>query len=247
LSIDLGDTMPNLAQKGVAAVDRALSILVALGNARRALTLSETAVATDLYKSTTLRLLGSLQQAGFVIREHDGRFRLGSTIFKLASTQEHTTAIEDAVAPVLQRIVDKTGESVGFFVRQGDQRFCLLSVNSPHSLRHHIAVGEPRPLSLGAAGRALKLFENGSTKTPPSNFAALPIVVLGELPDLGTIAVPIFGAGGRTLGAVSVSGPLSRFDHRRIAQIKSLLRGIAITLTDRFGGDTKVFRWRRAS
>ena len=117
-----GDTMPNLAQKGVAAVDRALSILVALGNARRALTLSETAVATGLYKSTTLRLLGSLQHAGFVVREQDGRFRLGSTIYKLASTQE-PTAIEDAVAPVLQRIVDKTGESVGFFVRQGDQRF----------------------------------------------------------------------------------------------------------------------------
>ena len=125
--------------------------------------------------------------------------------------------------------------------------FCLLSVNSPHALRHHIAVGVPRPLSLGAAGRALKLFENGSTQTPPSNFAALPIVVLGELPDLGTIAVPIFGAGGRTLGAVSVSGPLSRFDRRRVAQIKALLRGIAITLTDRLGGDAKVFRWRRAS
>src|SRR6516162_1032401 len=92
--------MPILvAQKGVAAVDRALSILVALGDAQRALTLSETAVATGLYKSTTLRLLGSLERAGFTVRDQDGRFRLGSTVYKLASTQEHAAAIEDVVAP----------------------------------------------------------------------------------------------------------------------------------------------------
>jgi DNA-binding IclR family transcriptional regulator len=240
--------MPILvAQKGVAAVDRALSILVALGDAQRALTLSETAVATGLYKSTTLRLLGSLERAGFTVRDQDGRFRLGSTVYKLASTQEHAAAIEDVVAPVLQRIVEKTGESVGFFVRQGDQRFCLLRANSPHPLRHHIAVGVPRPLSLGAAGRVLKQFENGATHTPPPNFGELPIAVLGQIPDLGTIAVPVFGAGGKTLGAISVSGPLSRFDRRRIAQIKSLLREIAITLTERFGGNSKVFRWRSTS
>jgi DNA-binding IclR family transcriptional regulator len=138
-----------------------------------------------------------LERAGFVVRAQDSRFRLGSTIYKLASTQEHTVAIEDAVAPVLQRIVEKTGESVGFFVRQGDQRFCLLRVNSPQPLRHHIAVGVPRPLTLGAAGRVLKLFEDGATQAPPRNFAALPVVVLGEVPDLGTIAVPIFGVGAK--------------------------------------------------
>jgi hypothetical protein len=56
VSIALLRTMPNpFAQKDVAAVDRALSILMALGNAQRALILSETAVATGLYKSTTLR------------------------------------------------------------------------------------------------------------------------------------------------------------------------------------------------
>jgi DNA-binding IclR family transcriptional regulator len=240
--------MANLgSKKGVAAVDRALGILVALGDARRALTLSETAVATKFYKSTTLRLLVSLERAGFVVRDQDGRYRLGSTVYQLADAYEHITSIEDAVAPVLRRIVDETGESVGFFVRQGDQRFCLLRADSPHPLRHNIVVGVPRPLSLGAAGRALKLFEKGAAQTPPHHFAAIPVVVLGELPDLGTIAVPIFGSGGKTLGAISVSGPLSRFDRRRIAKTRSLLRDIAITLTDRLGGNGKVFGGPRAN
>jgi DNA-binding IclR family transcriptional regulator len=43
------------------------------------------------------------------------------------------------------------------------------------------------------------------------------------------------------LGAISVSGPLSRFDRRLIAKLKLLLREIAGTLTDRLGGDSALF------
>ena len=60
-----------MAKKGAAAVDRALSIVTALGDARRALTLTETASATGLYKSTALRLLASGRGA---LRLHRGRF-----------------------------------------------------------------------------------------------------------------------------------------------------------------------------
>jgi DNA-binding IclR family transcriptional regulator len=235
-----------MTEKGVAAVDRALSIVGALGDARRALTLSETAAATGLYKSTVLRLLASLARARFVARDSDGRYRLGSGIYRLADTYERTAALEDEIAPVLQRVVDETGESVGFFVREGNERVCLLRVDSPHPLRHNIAVGVPRPLELGACGRVLKLFENGATQAKPHDLAALPIVVLGkDVPDLAAIAVPIFGSGGRTLGAISVSGPLSRFDRRLVATAKPLLREIAITLTNRLGGHSAVFGWRR--
>src|ERR1700704_694870 len=72
-----------MAKKGAAAVDRALSIVTALGDARRALTLTETASATGLYKSTALRLLASLARAGFVVQDVDGRYRLGSAIYRL--------------------------------------------------------------------------------------------------------------------------------------------------------------------
>lgn len=235
-----------MGEKGVVAVDRALSIVGALGDARRALTLSETAAATGLYKSTVLRLLASLARARFVIRDHDGRYRLGSTIYRLAGAYQHNVVLEDEVAPVLQRVVDQTGESVGFFVREGNERLCLLRVNSPHPVRHHLVIGVPRPLSIGASGRVLKLFENGAAQAEPREFAALPLVVLGEdVADLATMAVPIFGSNGRTLGAISVSGPLSRFDRRRVAKVKPLLREIAISLTDRLGGNSTLFHWRR--
>lgn len=233
-----------MAAKGTAAVDRALSIVSALGDARRSLTLSETAAATRLYKSTALRLLASLVRAGFVAQDGDGRYRLGSSIYRLAIAYEHSAALADEVRPALQRIVDETGESAGLFVREGNERICIVRVDSPNPLRHHIEVGVPRPLQLGAAGRVLTLFEKGAGGAEPRDFAALPLVVLGtDVPDIASVAVPLFGLGGRTLGAVSVSGPVSRFDRSQLASIKSLLRDVANTLTNRLGGDANAYRW----
>jgi DNA-binding IclR family transcriptional regulator len=232
-----------MTKTGVAAVDRALSIVSALGDAQRSLTLSETAAATGLYKSTVLRLFASLMRAGFVFLDRDGRYRLGSAIYRLAGAYQHNVALEDDIMPVLKRITDETGESVGFFVGEGNKRYCLLRVDSPHRLRHHIEVGEARPIDLGAAGRVLKLFANGPLRVKPSELAALPVVVLGDdVPDLAAIAIPIFGSGARTLGALSVSGPISRFDRTLVAKIKVLLREVAITLTDRFGGNSSLFK-----
>ena len=235
-----------MTETGVAAVDRALSIVSVLGDAQRSLTLSETAAATGLYKSTVLRLFASLMRAGFVFQDRDGRYRLGSAIYRLAGAYQHNVALESDIMPVLKRITDETGESVGFFVGEGNKRYCLMRVNSPHRLRHHIEVGEARPIDLGAAGRVLKLFANGPLRVKPSALAALPIVVLGgDIPDLAAIAVPIFASGSKTLGALSVSGPISRFDRTLVAKIKVLLREVAVTLTDSLGGDSSLFKWRR--
>ncbi len=46
-------------------------------------------------------------------------------------------------------------------------------------------------------------------------------------------------------GAISVSGPLSRFDRCLVAKVRLLLREIAITLTDRLGGDSDLYGWHR--
>ncbi len=230
-----------MSEKGVAAVDRALSILTAIGDARRALTLSEIAAATGLYKSTVLRLLASLERARCIARDRSRRYLLGSTVYRLAATLGHSAVIATEIVSALQRLVDETGESAGYFVREGGERLCLLRVDSPHPLRHHIPVGVLRPLS-GASGRVLELFENGAAKMSRREFAALPIVVLGEdLPDLAAIAMPIFDGGGAILGAISVSGPLSRFNRPLITKVKRLLREAAVTLTDRLGGDSALF------
>ena len=62
---------------GVAAVDRALSILAAFEDGNRQLELAELARRTGLYKSTLLRLAVSLERGGMLRRGADGAFQIG--------------------------------------------------------------------------------------------------------------------------------------------------------------------------
>ena len=82
---------------GVAAVDRALSILDALTDDK--VTLAELSKRTDLYKSTVLRLLKSLEKFGYVLRSADGSYRLGSKVLHLGALyQRHFKHLRDRSA-----------------------------------------------------------------------------------------------------------------------------------------------------
>src|SRR6185436_16540448 len=61
----IGGRAMTAAQLGVAAVDRALLILSALASAPEPSSLAQLARATGLYKSTMLRIIASLEAAGY--------------------------------------------------------------------------------------------------------------------------------------------------------------------------------------
>ena len=71
------------AAGGVAAVDRALSLMSVFTPRDKALSLGELAERTRLYKSTVLRLLASLEHAGWIQRLDDGRYALGGEVARL--------------------------------------------------------------------------------------------------------------------------------------------------------------------
>jgi len=62
---------------GVAAVERALTIVGAVAERTEPITLADLSRATGFYKSTLLRLIASLEKAALVVRRADGRYSLG--------------------------------------------------------------------------------------------------------------------------------------------------------------------------
>ena len=56
------------------------------------------------------------------------------------------------VLPELRALVEATGESAAYHVRQGATRLCLYRVDSPHPIRDHIKAATPYTrLALGVA------------------------------------------------------------------------------------------------
>jgi len=223
----------NSAPGGVAAVDRALSLLAAFRSGDRTLSLGELAARTRLYKSTALRLLASLEHARLVVRQGEGVYALGPELARLHSVYTGSFSLEAEVVPALRELVAATQESAAFHVRQGEQRLCLHRVDSPHVVRDHTRAGDLLPLDRGAGGRILCAFA-GAKGALYDTIRQQGYVVLDSdrVPDLTGISAPVFGADGALVGALTLTMPTSR----KRASFVSAVRKAATALTRRLGG-----------
>ena len=102
--------------------------------------------------------------------------------------------------PSLSALRDTTGESAQLFVRQGDARVCLASLQSPHGLRTIVAAGEILPLDQGSGGRVLLDTDGGAWVATVEEREA----------GVASVSAPVHDRHGTVVAAVSVSGPIER-------------------------------------
>lgn len=202
-----------MGKTGVDAVGRALAILKAFGAERTAMTLTEIAEATDLYKSTVLRLAASLEADGFLVRGPDRLFRPGPELWRLGALYQRGLDLGEVIRPALRRLVEATGETASFYVADGDERICLYRVNSPRSVRHHLEEGQRLPIDRGAAGRVLTAYRESSDPAGKKIRDRGFYVSIGERdPEVAAAAVPLVDVHGKLRGALSLSAIRTRFD-----------------------------------
>lgn len=216
---------PSLAETdaapgGVAAVDRALTLMAAFRAGDTALSLGEFAERTRLYKSTAFRLLASLEHGKWVQKLDDGRYALGPEVARLHGIYAASFSLDKIVLPVLRELVATTGESAAYHVQQGDGRLCLYRVDSPHPVRDHIRSGEMLPLSRGSGGRVLTAYDPvlGFAKGPDQRLyerirAEGYFTAIGDrLFEVAGISAPVFLSSGALAAAVTLTMPAHRFD-----------------------------------
>ncbi len=221
---------------GVAAVDRALTILDALTDEK--VTLAEVAKRTGLYKSTVLRLAKSLERFGYVRRSEDGGYRLGPKVLYLGSLYQRHFNTSDIVPPVLRRLVDELHEGASFYIADGDQRVVLHRIDASRTVRDLVHEGDRFPKTNGAAGHVLRAFENVRGERFDRIREAMYAASYGERDaEIAAVAAPVFGHGNRVVGALSVSGPRYRIEALGESKIVPALFAHAQELTRAFGGN----------
>ncbi len=212
------------APGGAAAVDRALALLRAFRSGDAALSLAELAARTELYKSTALRLLASLEHAGMVQKLEDGRYVLGAEVGRLHAIYASSFSLERVVLPVLKELVQATGESAAYHVLRGEgaqlARLCLFRVDSPHPVRDHIRAGDLLPADRGTGGRVLMAFDAERQGTASASDRKLyaqirergyHAAVGDRLAEVAGISAPVFHADGRVAAALTLTMPAHRY------------------------------------
>lgn len=184
---------------GVGVLDKAVHVMRAVADSP--LSLNGLQTATGLPRATAHRLAVALEEHGLLRRDDEGRFDLGPELAALGRVASERFPLAALSLPTLERLRDDTGESVQLFVREGAQRRCVVSLQSPHALRWIVPEGVLFPLDAGSAGRVLS-GEAGVEGWVQS--------VEEREPGVASVSAPVHDADGRVVAAVSISGPVER-------------------------------------
>ena len=189
---------------GVGVLDKAVAVLGAVEGEPRAL--SEVVAVTGLSRATAHRLLAALAVHGLVRRDDEGRWSLGLRLIGLGHAAAEALPGWLDARPALEWLRSQTGESVQLFVRDGDERVCVESLEAPHELRTIVPVGARLPLDRGSGGRVLAPGGRGETAAGSRWVES----VAERAPGVASVSAPVVDPAGRVVAAVSVSGPIDR-------------------------------------
>src|SRR5680860_18043 len=175
---------------------------------------------------SSVRLLRTLESAGFVSRDHGGSFRAGPTITQLGATAIGRNELARLARPALDRIGAATRESAYLSIRGvGDTAVYIAQVEGTHAVRHSSWIGRAVHMEGLAVGQVLR------GEIPEMGYVA------GRdrlEPDVTAIVAPVRYPGG-IAGALSVLGPTYRIDKATMHAYGRIVATEAAELSSQLG------------
>lgn len=226
------------AEEGRSLVGRIAAIMDSFDGDASVLTLVELSRRSGLPKSTAHRLAEQLRELGWLERDYRG-YRVGIRLFELGGLAVGHSQLREAALPHLHALANKAGHAVQLGVLDGDEVVYLERiVVGPYRLPTH--PGARMPAYCTGLGKAMLAFDELATEriieSEMPRLTATTITSSEALRDalervratgvafdvqeayegVACVAAPIRNAG-RAIGAVSVTGPVSKISLTELA------------------------------
>lgn len=213
---------------GVRAVERAVSVLAALAAVETSQTLTEISARATLSVPTTFRLLRTLQGQRLVSADEHGRYVLGVRVLEFGHAYLRQADVVSVARPFLLEARNRVDETVVLVVRAGDAWAPIVSVEASQPIRRVMRPGETTPLYASGAGKLLLAAESDEeieayiARTTLEPFSTTTVIDAGSLRS----QISEIRAGGyacsineRGAGGVGVSAPIRAHDGRTVAAL----------------------------
>jgi IclR family acetate operon transcriptional repressor len=244
----------------LSSVSKALSLLDAFSAEKPEFSLSELAKRAGAHKSSTFRLLATLEAHGFVQKNGQTHgYRLGWKLTELAGRLLGGCELRELAAPFMEELAAKSGEIVHLSVLDGAEIVYLDKRGRSQPLTVSTSVGGRSPAHASAMGKVLlaglPAGEAGRLlgARPLRRFTPATITDRRELarelaairrqgyaldneetfPGIRCVAAPLRDGEGRTVAAVSVTVPAPRLGARRQNELKKLVVETADRISER--------------
>lgn len=245
-----------------ATVLKALRVLEVVAASSRPLSVSEVAEQIDIDKSTVYRMLITLVDAGYLIRDDTSRrYSLSHKVVSLSRNLLAENEVSQLIRRTLTHLSATTNETLHFSVLDGEEAVLVQRVKGTQLVTVDFQIGDRVPLHCTSIGKVLLAFQDvrfieriiaagmpkltDNTITEPMDFRKELQRVRSQgyaiddrefSDDMRCIAVPVFEGGGRINGGISISGPDSRFTLEKLEELKTPLLEASRKLSEQLGG-----------
>lgn len=251
----------NTGENYLSSVKNALRILNSFTMDSPEKKVSEIANELELNKSTVSRTMATLASEGFVYQVSDTKkYRLGLSVLTLSGVLNSNMDVYRESQPVLNRLVEQTGETAHISVLDDLEVVYLQKVECNHPVRFLTHVGKRNPSYCTSSGKILMAYSsddvidtiinNGlvqyteNTITDPDELRAH----LKQIKEDGyaysmeefsegviTIAAPIFDYTGKVIAALSIVGPKQRIQVHKIPLLSKKVKSAASEISENMG------------
>jgi IclR family acetate operon transcriptional repressor len=219
------------------SVGKAIRLLSLFRSAQTPVRIADASAATGLARSTTHRLLSTLQAQDFVRQDPATRaYFAGPALLDLARSLSRDIELREIARAEMQAMVKRTGETANLIVLQDGKAVFVEGLEGPHVLRVSARVGAIGAPHATAGGKAIlaemsvaavarlhpseklpRLTGNTSPSQRKLQRALAEVRAAGFATSSGesnvgvfAVAAAIKGASGTVYGALSLAAPLAR-------------------------------------
>ncbi|WP_172651601.1 IclR family transcriptional regulator [Rhodococcus opacus] len=237
------------------SVSRALHLLVQLGNGPA--NLDQLAESTGVHKTTVLRLLRTLSDERFTFRDNSNQYHLGSRIFELAAQATDQREVRRIASPHLVAFNREYGRTTHLAAMEGGDVVYIDKLESHDQIRMYSRIGLRANLNSTAVAKViladlpdselLPIVDSMDFSARTANTITTPERYLDEIrlvreqgwahdqeenePSVNCIGVPIRGASGRVVAAVSVSVPDVVLSYERVLDLLEPLQAVGARIS----------------
>lgn len=223
------------------------------------LRLTDLCAMSGLQRPTAHRLLQVLVDESAI--ERDGttrRYRIGTEMLLLGLARPGGLPMRAAADPYLLQLAQRAGDTVFLSLRHGSDSVCIARHTGHYAIQVlSIEVGVRRPLGASVSGvvllsgleapeaRALvkanepRLLHHGVAssqllrRVQQARQHGYTFATSGVMPGTSAMAVPVLGADGRVLAAISIAAMAHRLARPRTLEVKAMMQDTATAIGHR--------------
>lgn len=244
------------------ALDRGLTILEYLAeNSSNPLSLAQMTRDLAMPKSSLFRLLATLETKGYVERDEEGRYRLGTKVLEFEEAYRPWSRLRGVASPFMYQLAEQAKETCHLAVLGEGGAVYIDKVEGPRSLTLSSRIGAKAALHASAVGKVLMAglreeeLEEVMARYGLPKLTERTIISLAELRShlakvreqgyavddeeeeggVRCLGAPIRDHRGKAIAALSLAGLSANFAPERIPELVKMLKETTAKISHHLG------------